>query len=115
MEHRARGHALGVEDGERVVPRLAGVDHQGQVALVGQGDLGGEHVPLHRAGRVVVVVVEPALAHGHHPGLVQQVDDPVEPVAGLVGVQADRGPHHAWVRGPQRARPRPSGERPSPR
>ena len=73
VEHRALGHALGVEDGERVVPGLAGVDHERQVVLVGEADLRGEHPALHVAGRVVVVVVEPALPHRHDAGLAQQV------------------------------------------
>ncbi len=39
VEHRALGHALGGQDVERVGPRLAGVDDQGQVVVVGQRDL----------------------------------------------------------------------------
>ena len=60
----AGGDALGGEDVERVVPRVAGVDHERQLVLVGERDLGGERVPLRVAGRVVVVVVEAALADG---------------------------------------------------
>ena len=70
---RAR-HALGVEDGEGVVPGLAGVDHQGQVVRVGQRDLGRERLALRGAGRVVVVVVEAALPHRHHLGVAEQLD-----------------------------------------
>ena len=55
------GNAHGGEHVERVVPRLAGVDHQRQGVLVGEGDLGGERLTLRVAWRVVVVVVEPAL------------------------------------------------------
>ena len=39
VEDGARGGALAGEDVERVVPRLPGVDHEGQVVLVGEGDL----------------------------------------------------------------------------
>ncbi len=44
---------------------------------------------------MVVVVVEAALAHRHHVGSSggQQVLDPLETLAGLVGVEPDRGPH----------------------
>ena len=48
VEDGARRHALGVEDVERVVPRLAGVDHERQVELVGERDLGGERRPAGR-------------------------------------------------------------------
>ena len=97
VEHRAWRHALGVEHGERVVPGLAGVDHERQVVLVGEADLRREHLALHVAGRVVVVVVEPALAHGHDPGRSQQLGQAVEPVAGVVRVKPDGGPHHAGM------------------
>lgn len=93
MEDGALGHALGGEDVEGLVPGLAGVDHQGAVVAVGQGDLGGEDLTLDVAGRVVVVVVEPALAHRPHLGAGQQGLDPVDAVAGLVGVHPGGGPH----------------------
>ncbi len=64
VEDHPLGHALGGEDVERVVPGVAGVDDERQRPLVGDGDLRRERVPLHVAGRVVVVVVEAALADG---------------------------------------------------
>ena len=90
VEDRAGRHALGVEDGERVVPRLAGVDHERQAEPVGDADLGGERRTLVVARRVVVVVVEPALPHGHRRP-VEQVGDRLDAVARLVRVQADGG------------------------
>src|SRR5690606_17553953 len=54
-------------------PRVAGVDHQGQVVAEGHGDLRREHLSLHVPGRVLVEVVEPALAHGHHTGPDQEL------------------------------------------
>jgi hypothetical protein len=44
------GYAGVGQDGERVVPGVAGVDHERQVAVVRQGDLFGEH-PLLRLAR----------------------------------------------------------------
>ena len=93
MEDGPRRDALGLEDGERVVPGLSGVDHQGQAVGVAQPDLGGEHLALHVPGRVVVVVVEPALADGHDFRLVQQRRQPVDAVLGFVGMHARRRPH----------------------
>ena len=87
------GHPLGREDVEGLGPGLPGVDHEGQVVLVGQRDLGGEHLRLLVAGRVVVVEVEPALPHRHHLGLAQERLEPVDAVLGVVRVHAGRGPH----------------------
>jgi hypothetical protein len=50
VEHRALGNPLGGEDPERVVPRLPGVDHEREAALVGEADLGGEDGALDVAG-----------------------------------------------------------------
>ena len=50
VEDRPLGHALGVEHVERVVPRVAGVDHERQPALVGEADLGGERRRAARRG-----------------------------------------------------------------
>ena len=87
------------EDVEGLRPRLPGVDHQREVVLVGEGDLGGEHLRLHVAGRVVVVEVEAALPHRHHLGLAEEGLDPAEAVLGVVGVHADGGEHRpGWRR-----------------
>ena len=53
-----------------------------------QAHLGGEHGPLVRPRRVVVVVVEPALPHRDDVGLVEHVRDPVQASGGVVGVDA---------------------------
>ena len=45
------------------------------------------------AGRVVVVVVEPALPDRHDRAGRRAGDDGVDALAGVVGVQPDRGPH----------------------
>ena len=59
---------------------------------MGERDLGGERRPLGVARRVVVVVVEPALADGDRPHRpVEQVGDRVDAVARLVRVQPDGG------------------------
>ena len=50
---------------------------------MGDGDLASEDVGLHVAGRVVVVVVEPALPHGDHLGFVEQRLEPVDAVNGI--------------------------------
>ena len=42
VDDGALGHALRRQDVEGVVPRLAGVDHQGQAVAVGQLDLGAK-------------------------------------------------------------------------
>ena len=50
VDHRALGDPGGGQDVEGVVPRLPGVDHQGQVVAGGQLDLGGERLALDRSG-----------------------------------------------------------------
>ena len=104
VEHRPLGHALGGEHVERVVPRLAGVDHQGQAVAVGEGDLGGERLALRLSRRVVVVVVEAALADGDDLRLRrQEVVDEVDAVLGFVGVHADGGEHVVEAGGDRRS------------
>ena len=66
------GHALGAQHVERVGPRLAGVDHQRQLQLVGERICVDERCTLHVTGGVVVVVVEAALADGDHLRVVEQ-------------------------------------------
>ena len=90
VEHEPRRDAGTVEHIERVVPGITGVDDERQVEVDGQGDLGGEHVALGVAWRVVVVVVEPALADRHGAGAIE-VDDRVDAVPGLVRMQTDGG------------------------
>ena len=99
------GHPLGRQDLEEVVPGRAGVDDQGQAVVPGQGDLLGERLALGRAGRVVVVVVEPALAHRHQEApaapvgsrggvghLLDQLGHRARPLGRLVGVEPGGGP-----------------------
>ena len=58
--------------------------------MVGDLDLRCERPALHRARRVLVVVVEPCLADRDDARSVEQVDDRVDPVARFVGMQTDR-------------------------
>ncbi len=88
VEHGVLGGALGGEHVERVVPGVAAVDDQWQVELMGELDLFGEGLALDVTWRVLVVVVEAGLADRHHPWLVEQVDDGVDALAGVVRVQA---------------------------
>ena len=99
MEDGAVGHPLGLEDVEGVGPRLPGVDDEGEVVGVRQGDLVGEHLPLGLRGRPVVVEVEAALAHGHHPGPAEQGLEALDAAAGVVRVHPGGRPHHAGVGG----------------
>ena len=54
----------GVDGDVRV--RVPGVHHHGQLELRAERQVGLEERALHRSGRVVVVVVQPGLAQGHH-------------------------------------------------
>ena len=60
---------------------------------VRQRDLGREHLPLRLPWRVVVVVVEPALAHGHDLRLGQQRLETLDAARRVVRVDARGGPH----------------------
>ncbi len=55
-----------------------------------QFDLLGEHPLLNIARSVVVVVVQPGLADGDDAGRREEVDDRVDALDGVMGVQADR-------------------------
>ena len=66
-----RRGALTVEDLEGLVPGAARVDDQRKITLVRQLNLGGEHVALLSAGRVLVVIVEARLPHGDDLGEIQ--------------------------------------------
>src|SRR5678815_3329638 len=72
MEHSPSRYANPREDVEGVVPRLARVDHEREIALVGQGYLGGKNVALNTARRVVVVIVQSALSDGDDLRFVEQ-------------------------------------------
>ena len=96
MEDRRVGRALGREDRERLVPGVAGMDHQWQAVVVGEMDLLREHRPLRLAWCVLIEVVEPTLADPDDPTagrILQQRLDPVEAVDRIVGMQAGGGPH----------------------
>ena len=72
VEDRPLGRALGVEDVERVVPRIAGVDDQRQAIVRGRvGSARRTPRAARVARRVVVEVVEPALADGDDVGIVE--------------------------------------------
>jgi len=65
--HRDAGRVL-AQHGQRVLSRLPGVDNHGQAGAPGQVDVVHEDLTLHAVRPMVVVVVEPGLAHAHHPG-----------------------------------------------
>ena len=101
VEDRPLGHSLVLEDREGVVPRLSGVDDEREVVAIRQGDLSGKDVALDISRRVVVVVVEPALADGHDTGpaqalargqLVEELGHRAQPGLGVVRVQPDGCP-----------------------
>ena len=108
------GHALGGEDVEGVGPRLAGVDHEREVVGVGQRDLGGEHLPLHVAGRVVVVEVEAALPHGHDLRLAEERLEAADAVLWRRGGGRRRWPTRRRGGGGRRRCRRRTGPRRSP-
>src|SRR6185312_5484587 len=61
VDDRARRHPGGVENLKRLVPRVPGVDDQGEVVLVGEGNLFAERRSLGRPRAVLVEVVQTAL------------------------------------------------------
>ena len=91
--HLAR--PLPLEDGQRVLRRLARVHDDGLLELARKADETSEDLALHLAGRVVVVVVEPDLAHGHHLGRRRERAEllvrRVAPAGGVVGMNAHAG------------------------
>ena len=92
VEHRAVGRAFGVEDGERLVPRLPRVDHERELSVVGDADLVTEDVGLDVSGRAVVVEVETTLADRHDVGIVEQGLETVGSAGRIVGMDAGGGP-----------------------
>src|SRR5690606_1678147 len=60
-----RGVRLVAEDCRYVLIRLSRVDHHWEATLDGECKLFGEHLALHAAGRMIVVVVESHLAGCH--------------------------------------------------
>jgi hypothetical protein len=87
--------ALVLEDLEAVVPRLAAVDDQGAIVLLGDLDVRPEARLLLGRGGVVAVVVEPGLADGDDHVLPCEAVDDLEDVRGrlhrVVGVDPDAG------------------------
>ena len=81
--------SFGGEDVESVVPRVARMHHQRQLALVRDLNLCGERDALVFTGRVFVEVVESRLAHRDHIDVVEEVADGVDAVTGLVRMQAE--------------------------
>ena len=79
VQHRAFGNAFGIEHVEQVGPGVAGVNDQCEVVRVGQPDLRRERVALGGTRRVLVVVVESALAHRDHCAVARP--EPLEPAA----------------------------------
>ena len=68
MEHHApAGPAPLLEDPDAVVPRVAAVHDDGEVAPAGDGDLGPEGPVLLLVRRRVPVVVDARLSNGHDP------------------------------------------------
>ena len=89
-------NAFVLENRERVVPRLSGVDHQRQVVGVRKADLLCKNCALHVTRRVIVEVVEAALANPHDAQLgchgQQRLDERCA-VNGIVGVRACGSPY----------------------
>jgi hypothetical protein len=67
--------------------------------VVGELNLCCERLALHLAWRVVVEVVEPCLADCDDAVGIEQVDDRIDPVDGVVRMETDRGPHVGMVGG----------------
>ena len=82
-----------VEHVERLVPGVAGVDHEREIEPMGESDLRCECLALDVPWRVVVVVVQPCLADGDDPGVAEQIGDGVDPVSRLVRMEPDGCPH----------------------
>ena len=93
MEDGAVGHRLGSEDLEGLVPRLSGVDDERQVEFVRQTDLLGEHRSLFGGRRLVVVVVESALANGDDAGVGEEFPQALDALCRIVGMDAGCRPH----------------------
>ena len=66
VDHRALGQPLFLEDREGVLPRVAGVHDERKVEPFRERDLLGERRTLRRSWRVLVEVVEAALANSDH-------------------------------------------------
>jgi hypothetical protein len=86
---------LRAEDGGDVVVGFAGMDDHRLAGLGRQGELGLEGGVLAFPGRMMVVVVEPHLPGGDHPGIpqppAQPVSDLTAPARGVMGVNTRRG------------------------
>ena len=97
VEHAADPRVARLADHRRgVVLRLPGVDDHGAAGLARQRELVGEGATLLRARRVVVVVVEAALADGHR-ALRDECAQPIEVTGrvvsgGVVRMHAGRPP-----------------------
>ena len=65
VDHRARWHALTLKYIAQIVECVASVDHEGQVQLLGERDLGHECGALDRTGRMFVKIVKSALPDPH--------------------------------------------------
>ena len=93
MHDRARRNAFTFQYLEEVIKSVTRVDHERQIELVGETDLGGERLTLRHARRVFVEVVEPALADSHESWVASsgQLHYGRDVVEGVVGVKADRG------------------------
>ena len=96
VENRRRWCTLARQNGEGVVPCLASVDDQRQVVSEGEANLGSKLGALNISGRMVVVVVKPALPHSHDPllyGPVKQRRHPLTTLRAVVRMQTNGGPH----------------------
>ena len=94
VEHGPAGEALLLEHRERLVPRLAGVDHERAIEPPGEADLGPERGVLRVGRRVAVVEVEPGLPDTDDLGTRRERLERVPLVVEarrVVRVQADRG------------------------
>ena len=93
---RAPRHLL-AQDGGRIVVGVARVDDERQLRRPRRGDVAAEALRLGLARAVVVEVVEPRLADGHHLGVPRPLHDrlhrDIELLVGVVRVRADRAEH----------------------
>src|SRR5439155_5023042 len=98
VEHHARWRSGRREDRERIVPRVARVDHKRLADTPRHLDLLREYLALLLSRRVVVVIIEPCLAHPDHAllgrcKLLEVGDQLIALILGIVRMQSDRRPY----------------------
>ena len=99
VQHGRKGaprHLL-AQDRGRIIVGVARMDDKRQLRYARRGDVVAEALRLRLARAVVVEVVEPRLADGHHLGMARALHDlldrDVELLVGIMRVRADRAEH----------------------